>query len=837
MKKNRMKVVSSVLAASMLFALGATACNPAEEQPYEITKRERTGHEDTREYTYNDYTSSVPGIWNTILTNDATNVDLASYMGSSFFEFGYKYDEDGNIVNGGFTVEYSAATALTDVTAQYAGQYGLAEDATSNQAFKITLRNDLKWDDGTPIKAEDFVYTMSQQLSPKYLFETADNYYAGNYIIHKAQDYVYQGQSGYFAASSVYAEYSAANDAQLVFTLDAPSAAYDMAECYMRTAFGFPATYNAAAVVAYLNASEDLGLDADVMASMEGKTFAEIKADATMKAEWEKLIGWWQTEPNEELHFFVSSYTYPEVSFEEVGYFAASDYELVIVFDNTMAPIDENGELTYEAAYYLQDMPLVKRSLWEANEDRTKTPWVNTYCTGDVAKTASWGPYKLTNYQADATYTLSRNTEWYGYGLEQYAKQFQTDKIVCKKVKEWSTAWQMFQNGEIDGIGMDVSIAQDYRNSRQAYFTPDTYTFSLNLQSRANWTSDDGAKTNKLLNYDSFRKAISLMLDRDDYCAKNNPSSLAALGLLNDLYYYDVPNGKIYRGSEQAKEAILNAYGVEKVEGGWKVGETTYDNIDEALDATTGYNLTMARELMTQAYNEAVAAGDFNADMKVRLTYGTDEQTENTDRVLNWFRNAFALATVGTPLEGKIEIEYFFFSNDTWSKQFKDGEYDLIFSAWGNAAFNPYYLLCETQISASNRYSQGWNPETVTLTVDGLTPDEDHPDGSYTFNLLQWSSNLQGKADALVNFSLYPDEDKLTILGAIETAILQQYYAVPVFSRYSASLISYKCDYNSYEYNTFMGYGGMRYMTYHFDDAEWAAFVAEKGTLNYKFGR
>jgi hypothetical protein len=35
-----------------------------------------------------------------------------------------------------------------------------------------------------------------------------------------------------------------------------------------------------------------------------------------------------------------------------------------------------------------------------------------------------------------------------------------------------------------------------------------------------------------------------------------------------------------------------------------------------------------------------------------------------------------------------------------------------------------------------------------------------------------------------------------------------------------------------------MGYGGMRYMTYHFDDAEWAAFVESKGgTLNYLFGR
>lgn len=67
----------------------------------------------------------------------------------------------------------------------------------------MTLRNDLKWDDGTPIKAADFVYTMTQQLSPNYLFDTASNYYSGNYVIHNAQNYVKQGQSGWFSAADV----------------------------------------------------------------------------------------------------------------------------------------------------------------------------------------------------------------------------------------------------------------------------------------------------------------------------------------------------------------------------------------------------------------------------------------------------------------------------------------------------------------------------------------------------------------------------------------------------------------------------------------------------------
>ena len=834
MKKNKIRVASVLLAASTLFAFGATACGgETGEKPYAITKRARTGHTDTKEYTFNDYTSQMPDRWNTILTNDATNVDMASYLGSSFFEFDYKLDESGAIVPGDFSVDYSAATKLEDVTARYVGQYGItAEDvAEGHHAFAITLREDLKWNDGTAIKAADFVYTMQQQLSPDYLFETASNYYSGNYIIHNSKEYLYQGQSDWFDNATI--GYTAAE-------LDLTTGKLGGCEAYI--ALKSPLEWLGGYTLEFYttNASENFNMDAwaplAALADAEGKV--AITAESVgLLASLISTEAWGETAENVKDYMFVN-YTFPAMDFSEVGYFVgANEYELVIVFDNTLSPIDENGNLTYEAAYYLQDMPLVKRDLWEACADKTTTPWTNKYCSIGVENTASWGPYMLTNYQADMTYTVSRNSNWYGYNMTEYADQFQTDKIVCNKVTEWSTAWQMFQKGEIDGVGMDVSIAAQYRNSRQAYFTPDTYTFSLNLQSRANRTENNG--TNKLLNYASFRKAISLMLDRDDYCAKNSPSSLAALGLLNNMYYYDVANGGVYRETTQAKEAILNAYGAEKVADGWKVGGTTYADIDDALDATTGYNLTLARQLMNQAYEEAKAAGDYTDGMDVVLTYGIEQESENITRIKNWFQAAFDAATVGTPLEGKIKIEYYYFSSATWSSDFEEGKYDLCFSAWGNAAFNPYYLLGETQIADANRYAQGWDPEKVELTVevqgDGT---EKCPGGSYTFNLKQWNSNMQGKSDATVNFSLYPTADRLTILGAIETAVLSAYYSVPVYSRYSASLISYKCDYNSYEYNTFVGYGGMRYMTYHFDDAEWATFVSSKGgTLNYLFGR
>ena len=51
---------------------------------------------------------------------------------------------------------------------------------------------------------------------------------------------------------------------------------------------------------------------------------------------------------------------------------------------------------------------------------------------------------------------------------------------------------------------------------------------------------------------------------------------------------------------------------------------------------------------------------------------------------------------------------------------------------------------------------------------------------------------------------------------------------------FGASLISYKLDYISYDYNTFMGYGGLKYATYNYTDEEWAAEVeALGGEIDY----
>lgn len=830
MKQKKLLMLIAMVLVVVLCASVLTACKKDKGNDDENVTKPGTGWEDPKMYTMREYTSQMPSQWCTILSSDNVNNEMESYFTSAFYEFNYKFDANGKIVPGAYTVEYSASTKLEDVTKKYAGKYGLAADAEKGQAFAMTLRNDLKWDDGTPIKAADFVYTMMQQLSPKYLFATASNYYSGNYVIHNAQNYVKQGQKGWFDNGNMNLAYSdLALGADGKYTLKGNECTIALKkplvwlqgntlDSYVTNAPQYFDTAAYASLLALADANGDVAVTAE--------SLALLTTVITAKAAWD------ETKENTVGYMYVN-YEYPAMDFSEVGYFVGdNEYELVMVIDGTLNPLDAEGNLTYEAGYYFSSWPLVKKDLWERCEDQSKTPYANSYCTTQE-KSASWGPYKLTNYQDQKTYTVSRNVKWFGYGLPQYANQYQTDAIVTEKIEEWDTAWLAFQKGNLDGIGMDVKIAADYRTSKRAYFTPETYTFDLNIQSNA--TSKTDKRNNLLLNYADFRKAISLSLDRDDYCAKNNPSSQAALGLLNSMYYYDVENGKVYRDTIQAKEAILNAYGATKnADGSWKVGETTYTDIEDALDATTGYNLTLARQLVESAVAQAKKDGKYSDGDEIILTYGIETQSANTDRVKNWFQAAFDNMTKGTSIEGKVKIEYFMFSSATWSEQFADGEYDLCFGAWGNAPFNPAYLLCETQISDENRYAVKWDPTTVEVTVKA-TPDDKHKDGNYTYNLAQWRLILQGKDGCPVNFKNFPMEDQLAALGAVETAILKEYYSIPVFSRYSASLMGYKVDYISYEYNTFMGYGGIRYMTFNYDDTAWAEFVASNNNiLNYK---
>lgn len=812
------------------------------------------------DYTYRTYTSVSPSNWNELTYEDNNDRQIMGYIQSPFMEFDYQFNDDGTVKEDGtFKVKYSAVTKLEDVTTEMADEWGYSakQVADGGYAWRFTLRDDLLWDDGTPIYAQDFVYTMKQQLDPLFKNHGAANYYSGNYIFRNAKEYVYQGSAGQFDSTMVYAlsDYNTSLDSKLIFALgrnEDGNISY-----FTNWLYGQLGVDDAESVAEAIKGYFVADLDLEVVASMEGKTFAEIKANEKMNAQWDKIIGFWQSEPGEELHFFTTSYTWPKVDFSEVGIFSQGTYELVIILDTPLGLLDENKDLTYEAAYYMSSLPLVKQSLYESCKKAPvegSTLWTSNYCSS-LETTASWGPYKLVKFQAGRYYELRRNPNWYGYKdydedgkSDLYPGQYQTERIVCDTVKSWNTAWQMFQKGGIDGIGIDVTIADDYKDSSRAYFTPDDFIQSMHLQSQPaalkNYKIpgvDDGDDTNgdetatsnrdnRLLANVKFRQAVSLAIDRDDYAATCTTSSLKGLGYFNTMHYYDVANGGMYRNTEVAKEALLRTYGfVEDTEGKWSINNGPKMDIDAAIESMTGYNVDLARTLVNQAIAEEIAASNWEADAVLTLVWGNAVDSESTRRHYNYIKNALTEMFAGTNLAGKFELIFDGSYGDNWYNDFVAGKYDICTGGWTGGAWNPYYFI-GAYIMDANRYAQGWDPASLAFEFTFPTASGNVTE---TFNCYRWYDILNGD-DKEFNGLLWPTETRLELVAKLEEEILQTYWSIPTINSFAASLMTHKCDYISYEYNQFMGYGGIQYMTYNYTDAEWKAYVAEQGTLSYK---
>lgn len=787
-------------------------------------------------YTNNTYTAVSPSNWNELTYQDENDRQIMSYIGSPFFEFDYKFDSEGNIVPGDFEVEYSAATKLEDVTAEYAEEMGYAAGATG-YAWKITLRNDLKWNDGTGIKAEDFVYTMKEQLNPLFRNYRADSFYNSGTVIHNAQGYAKQGLVVDETVSNLFSGIAAAKEAgytDLYLDMNAVNAAFGE---------WFGGTYAQAKAAGYLDGyftmydenGESLGQNFFAKYDLEAAADGQIPVTDAMIADYGKCKDW-NPVPDEEVAMLsvIKDYVYPEVDFEDVGIFVGdNEYELVLVLDKAIPLLKADGSLSYMAAYQLASLPLVKKSLYESCKQAPvagSTLWTSNY-NSSVATTASWGPYMLTSFQAGKEYVLEKNPYWYGYTANLYPGQYQTDRIVCETVGEWETAWLKFQKGEIDGISIDVSIASDYKGSEQAYFTPTDFVSSFQLQSSEEALKNrESAGINKtILTYSDFRKALSLGIDRAAYANACTTSSLAGFGLYNSMHYYDVENGGAYRETDAAKQVLCNVYGIDV---------SKYASLDDAVDAITGYDLVQARALVDKAYDQAIKDGKIKAGDKVQLVWGTAVDNEVTRRNYEFVKNAWTELMVGTKLEGKFELVFDAHFGDNWANDFRSGAYDVCAGGWTGAAWDPGYFLL-AYLSPDYMYSTAWDTSAQQMTFTMPVEQEDGTvkDTELTMSLMDWYNCLNGIAGSAYDWSAnaVSQETRLPLIAALEEQVLLAYYTLPMYNDYSASLMSFKADYISYEYNTFMGYGGIRYMQYNYTDSQWAEYVSSQGgQLNYK---
>ena len=845
MAKNWKKVAALAIVAAMAIPTVAALAACKDDEPEIPTA-------DLKQGTYRTYTSVMPSNWNELTYADNNDTQIMNNLVSSFYEYDYefdeakggKYNEDGTInadaiVSGGFTVNYSAATKLEDVTSTVDAKWGYTDEqkATGGYAWKITLREDLKWDDGTPIDATDFVYTMQQQLDPLFQNMRASTYY-NNIQLKNARNYVYQGQADFFDNSGLGYTYDDLALVDGVYTLGG-------AECYI--ALKSPLDWlSGNSLTAYVNAYGSAYFGVEDFEALTALADEDGNVEPTQEA-IDLLTGVitavpaWGESAADVVNYMYAFYTYPEVAFEDVGMYSPSQYEIVVCLDAPIQCLKEDGSLSYEAAYSFASLPLVKKDLYESCKQEPaagSTLWTTNYNTS-LATTASWGPYKLTQFQSGKSYTLERNDNWYGYALEDNANQYNVTKIECEQIAEINTAWMSFLSGGLDSIGLDVTHKDDYRNSKYTYYAPGTGSFGMNLYANLDVLKTSG-RNNGILAIRDFRKAISLSLDRDDYNATCYTSHQTLLGLLGPSYYYDVENGGVYRDTVYAKEALLRVYGfTENEDGTWTDGTNTYVDYEEAYEAMNGYNPTLAKELVESAYKELTENAEhygYDASKPIIILFGTSTDNENTRRQYDYFVNMFTEMVEGTSLEGKIQVNFDASFGDAWADDFKAGAYDLApGTGFSGGAFDPSgFLQCYLDPSAGLMYSTWWDTENEQLTFTMPEGDYEGAGEELTMSIYNWYCCLNGMAEAYNQPNTYnwgagfiPEDARLELTARLEELTLEQYYTIATTSEYSAEVTGAKFTYITDEYNIFMGFGGYRYMTVNYTDSEWTQYVAD----------
>ncbi len=873
MKKSIRKIALSISAIMLTSTLATqlAACKP----------------EVADEVTYRTFTSVLPSNWNGLTYQDNNDTQILNYIGSSFFEYDYEFDaakggkfkEDGSIntdaiVVGSFTTNYAAATKLEDVTATVDAKWGYTEEqkAAGGYAWKITLRDDLKWDDGTAIDAEDFVYSMKEQLNPDFMNYRADTYYnnifvknAKNYVFSKT-DYTYES-----IASQGYASNQAALDAGDTIYVDmfgfygaegAPEVvSYDettfvpvfdeVKTCAQWVAYNdntlyFDYAYFASEYADYVKEDGSIDFDAALAGEVD---LSEFYFSAAMI--YNAYAAYFEVGAAYEAYVAVAVENTNKVSdFANVGLYAASKYEIVLCMDAPIQALKEDGSLSYLAAYYLSSLPLVKEDLYESCKIAPvegSTLWTTNYNTS-LETSASWGPYKLSQFQLGKSYTLEKNDNWFAYKLDDYKNQYNIDKIECEVVAETDTQWMGFLSGKFDGIGIDTDHLE-YVSSKYAIVNYGSTAYGIQVFSDLEVLKESG-RNNGILAIQDFRQALSLAMDRAAFNLTVFGTLPPSYGLIGEGYFSDVENGEVYRETEQAKKVLLRTYGfTENADGTWTDGVNEYATVDAAHEAMNGYNPTRAKELMASAITELTTNAEeygYDASKNITLLYGATNTSETSTKKQQYMQTMIDELVEGTVLEGKIKVEMDATFASTWADSFREGKYDLcIVAGIGGNIFNPFSLIgAFVNSSDSLKYASWWKTNVETMTYTMPAGDYDGAGVEHTMTLDNWFYCLNGNAEAMEQQYTYnwgtnviPHEARLELLAQLEEVALSKFFQIQCSFDAEMALDSAKFANISKDYNTFMGYGGIRYYVANYTDAEWEAFVEENNgdlTNEYK---
>ena len=806
----------------------------------------------------------MPSNWNELNYADNNDTQIMSYIGSSFFAYDYKYENDkkfnadgsinkAGIVDGGFTTNYNAATKLEDVTSSVDAKWGYTDEqkAEGGYAWKITLRDDLRWDDGSYISAADFVYSMKAQLDPEFM-NFRGNLYYDTLMIKNSREYFFQNAPSYSPVVPPYEE-----EGDYSFDITANEVYLNVSATNMTLIGGYSLTTIINDFIDTEAALEALKVIADAANEFGYTLITEDNMDAAKELmshvvlafsmNWGELDEEFQTELLMEALFYVSGHGEP-MAWENVGIYSIdSENAIVVCLDKAYSFLNDDGSLSLWAGYYMSSLPLVKKDLYEScKKDPAPGATLKTSnYNSSFATTASWGPYKLVEFEAGSHYRLAKNEYWFGWNMPTNQNQYNISEIYCQKVEEQMTQWLGFLAGNYDDSSLyDFNVKEYFDSKYVSYSEGSTGTFGMQLYSNLEVlkASDNN---NGILAIQQFRQALNLATNRSDVIEKIWPGTATpCFGLVNVAYYYDIegaatlPDGGKYRNSVQAMTGVLRAYGyTQDEEGLWSINDMSGLTLEEAYETLTGYNLTLAREKMQEAIDILVANAEeygYDSTKDIVLVYGSSLDNAKQRSRAEYVQGIVDSIANGTILEGKIKVVFDASAGSKWAEAFRSGKTQIGFGyGFSGNPYNPFDIVgAFVNPDDDLNYHMYWNTSKIDMTLTMPEGDYAGAGETHTMSIQNWYFCLNGLAEknnqpVTYNWSegFAPTDARLVILSALEEVVLKESRSIMLIGDSGGSFLGAKFSHFSDSYNDFMGFGGLQYMVVEYTDAEWDAFV------------
>ncbi len=788
----RKKLISAILALAMVFALLPGLSVSA------------SGAENPGTYTFDTYLSEAPTNWSPMYWGGGGNAVVRAHIETPLVEITVKDSEKGE-----YQWAFLAATSVKDITVAGA----------TNTVYEIKLNPSLCWEDGTPINADTYIYSLQQILDPAMGYQQAAAFYQGVAALAGAEAYAFSGNVVYKDNG---ADYTIESETDLVPGQDGNYQTADGYPLYIALAMGID-WLGGMSLKEYVDSYGaeyfDMEAYAQLEAQMDENGLVPLN-DGTMALIQQTIsAGNWGETPDMFIYYLVYGVTYPVVDWSVVGLTKVDDYTLRYTCANLCGYFD-----------FLMNISGISWLIHEELYESTKE--AGTYGTSPET-TMSYGPYKLQSadasgvvlvrnekhfeYTADANGKLSSVTSFQVDG--QNVSQWQMDTIVLQVLSAYE-AEQQFLAGELDEWNMNTVSAATYVNSPALYQSASGTTYSIVMNADPDVLQEMdrsyGGSNSVVLSNVNFRTAFSLMMDRSGldlggYLRKG------VLGLIDEAYYYDAENNpaSVYRKSDAAMQAICDLYGVAYGAG------TSHATLEAAYASIDGYDPEKAQGLMKQACDELVAAGLYTLGEPIVLTYAATTESEYTTKLTATIAEILNTAAQGSGF-GTISVEPRI-SGWNWSNEVREGKTAMVLSGWSGNPLDPFGVM-NLYLDPNYNYvplNMDTTTETLTLNVGGK---------DYTMTWYEWGQVVSGN---------YPGSEYAGVLlnnpealAKLEGAYLKQMYAIPAFSDASNSLLSYQVDYCTDEYSVLYGFGGTRLMKFNYTDAEWEAYVAS-GQLDY----